>query len=251
MTRETDDTDRRSLFPGKPPTPSIGSEGAGRVLHPAGRAPRTGIKGTGTHNDRAACQECGGPKEPGTRKMRCAPCIAKWYYTTPSGEVRRRILCRCGGLKEQGKWYCDECRVIIQATNGVAANERRRDKYLQAQYGINQARYLEIKEEQEGVCAICSRPAPGGRNLDVDHCHKTGAVRGLLCARCNQQLLPIAKDDPVLLRAAADYLEREPLGWAPQPEDLPDSLKGHLRKNRDVDRPLKELPRWMSKNKGW
>jgi len=43
-------------------------------------------------------------------------------------------------------------------------------------------------EEQSGVCYICKRICSSGRRLAVDHCHKTGVVRGLLCAVCNRSL---------------------------------------------------------------
>jgi len=68
--------------------------------------------------------------------------------------------------------------------------------------------YAAMLERQAGVCAICRRPPKvGGRRLHVDHDHRTGRVRGLLCFTCNRYILgkyaTVAK-----LRAAADYLER-------------------------------------------
>lgn len=57
-------------------------------------------------------------------------------------------------------------------------------------------------EEQGGLCAICcERPAD-----HVDHDHVTGRARRLLCFNCNGGLGPL-RDDPKLLRAAADSLE--------------------------------------------
>jgi hypothetical protein len=56
---------------------------------------------------------------------------------------------------------------------------------------------------QGGVCAICGRP-PKTRRLDVDHEHKTGAVRGLLCHRCNRNLPTWVTRE--WLEAAAEYL---------------------------------------------
>jgi len=43
--------------------------------------------------------------------------------------------------------------------------------------------------------------------LSVDHCHATGRIRGLLCAKCNQAI-GLMKDNPIFLRRAADYVER-------------------------------------------
>ena len=56
---------------------------------------------------------------------------------------------------------------------------------------------------QDGLCAICGT-APAAH---VDHDHETGAVRQLLCFHCNGGLGQF-RDDPVVLRAAADYVER-------------------------------------------
>lgn len=72
--------------------------------------------------------------------------------------------------------------------------------------------YDAMLQAQNGVCRICKRPERvKSRNgsimrLAIDHCHVTGAVRGLLCNGCNTALGK-ANDDPHLLRAMADYLE--------------------------------------------
>lgn len=72
--------------------------------------------------------------------------------------------------------------------------------------------YDRMLRAQGGVCAICGHPetARGCRgtlkDLAVDHCHKTGRVRGLLCANCNQGLGRF-KDDSLLLERASRYLE--------------------------------------------
>jgi hypothetical protein len=69
--------------------------------------------------------------------------------------------------------------------------------------------YQRLYEAQGGRCAICRETRR--TSLAVDHCHKTEAVRGLLCARCNGQLLARgARDRPDVLRRAAEYLEDYP-----------------------------------------
>jgi hypothetical protein len=60
-------------------------------------------------------------------------------------------------------------------------------------------------KDQNGGCAICYKPE-GSRMFDVDHDHKTGEVRGLLCTSCNR-VLGHAKDSVERLLAAARYLE--------------------------------------------
>ncbi|SRR5258708_2337526 len=60
--------------------------------------------------------------------------------------------------------------------------------------------------KQFGLCAICGKPPKQGRRLCIDHCHKSGVIRQLLCDACNH-LLGCAQDDPEILRKAIDYLK--------------------------------------------
>lgn len=56
-------------------------------------------------------------------------------------------------------------------------------------YSLTQQDYNRMLEAQGGKCRICKRNGPlNGRSLDVDHDHKTGRVRGLLCPNCNSHL---------------------------------------------------------------
>jgi hypothetical protein len=79
-------------------------------------------------------------------------------------------------------------------------------------YGVTVEWYEAKRQAQNGACMICGAvPPPDGiksaARLHVDHDHATGANRDLLCNRCNQGL-GYFQDDPALLRAAADYIER-------------------------------------------
>lgn len=76
-------------------------------------------------------------------------------------------------------------------------------------YGLSEDDFWALYEAQLGACAICKTPFPSteeSRRPCVDHCHATGAVRGLLCDHCNNGLGRFA-DNPARLRAAAAYLE--------------------------------------------
>jgi len=80
-----------------------------------------------------------------------------------------------------------------------------RERHLKRKYGVDFATYDRMLSAQGGLCLICGRPEPEDRMLDVDHDHKTGIVRGLLCTSCNR-MIGHAHDSPERLRAAADYL---------------------------------------------
>jgi hypothetical protein len=64
---------------------------------------------------------------------------------------------------------------------------RQRRRPRAAQLGVTDAEYDRLLAAQGGGCAICGNP-PKTRRLHVDHDHKTGRVRGLLCHRCNRAL---------------------------------------------------------------
>jgi hypothetical protein len=74
-------------------------------------------------------------------------------------------------------------------------------------YSITPEQYFAMLRAQGGVCAICARPPVSKRDWHVDHDHKTGIIRGLLCNGCNTAIGQL-RDNPALCRAAADYLER-------------------------------------------
>lgn len=81
----------------------------------------------------------------------------------------------------------------------------KRNYKLKRKYGINQAQYDEMFERQSGVCAICGKPQISGKKLAIDHNHKTGQVRGLLCRKCNLSIGHL-NDDAGLFYKAAQYL---------------------------------------------
>lgn len=79
-------------------------------------------------------------------------------------------------------------------------------------YRLTEEDYNTILAHQGGVCAITGR-LPGRVSLNVDHCHRTGLIRGLLSPWANKGLA-FFDDDPEYLRAAASYLEAPPASEA-------------------------------------
>ena len=75
-------------------------------------------------------------------------------------------------------------------------------------YGITLEQYNAMLAAQGGVCALCKMPGRFGKydKLDVDHCHETGRVRGLLCITCNHAL-GILGDNVEALEKAIKYLK--------------------------------------------
>lgn len=88
--------------------------------------------------------------------------------------------------------------------------ERAKDIALRSRYGMTLVEFYALLDSQGGVCAICKKHKLDKirMNLCVDHDHKTGRVRGILCFQCNKGLGHF-NDSPNDLRAAADYLEKQ------------------------------------------
>lgn len=84
---------------------------------------------------------------------------------------------------------------------------RKKSNDLKRMYGITLEDYNNLLNNQNGKCFICKTDNPGRYEyFQVDHCHITRKVRSLLCVTCNLAI-GTAKDDPVLLRKMADYID--------------------------------------------
>lgn len=118
-------------------------------------------------------------------------------------------------MPSTGKYYsyCKSCHSEYQR----ARNRRtpltglqkigQRSNQLFREFGLTVVQYLGFGDMQYWQCKICdSSLAPFDKETQVDHCHTTGMVRGILCARCNRAL-GMMDDDPKRLRQAANYVE--------------------------------------------
>jgi len=104
-----------------------------------------------------------------------------------------------------------------------------RSSYLKRVYGISVAQYEELLEKQHHCCAVCGKHEnEEKKSLAVDHNHKTGEVRGLLCNYCNHRLVS-RHTDGNLLRKIADYIEQG-TGWF-VPKKKPKRRKRNAKRN--------------------
>ena len=155
---------------------------------------------------------------PKQRKLNCGIC---------SSEKRTMIL-----KSGKEKLVCDKCRrekaSLWQKQNKERANETNRkwaslnyeQKYnssknskLLKEYNTTLEDFNNRLEEQGHKCKICGKEETRKFNstrwkLSVDHCHKTGRVRGLLCAKCNVGLAKFEEDEQQFLNAIR-YLKGE------------------------------------------
>lgn len=136
----------------------------------------------------------------------------------------------CGHLdrKHCAKGRCSQCYEKYRRRNGDLAHEAYKEKqreryakgsgadilrkcYLKRKFGITQKQFERMVEQSNGLCYICNRAETATclgkiKKISIDHDHKTGGVRGLLCQACNQ-MIGNSRDDPETLRSAAAYLE--------------------------------------------
>jgi len=130
----------------------------------------------------------------------------------------KRRCPRCGRSKRRGLFhknktrpgnisiYCKRCTADCQ-TKYTALQQH--DFYLKSKFGISLCDYEKLLKKQRGRCAICRTATPGTNTIHfaVDHCHKTGMIRGLLCQKCNRGLGHF-DDRPKLFDKAAEYLRK-------------------------------------------
>jgi hypothetical protein len=105
-----------------------------------------------------------------------------------------------------------EGRADYQREHRATYSMDRKDSDLRSIFGITLAEYSLMLIEQDGKCATCRQSETATRNgklkaLCVDHDHKTGKVRGLLCSECNQGLGKLKENRDTLLNMIA-YLDK-------------------------------------------
>lgn len=123
---------------------------------------------------------------------------------------------KCGNHYEKlikGSRQCQSCRTKRhrEYCKRVGYDKKRywknpqaeRERHTIRKYKVSQTDYDLMLKNQMGACAICERKQE--KALDIDHCHETGVVRGLLCSNCNR-MLGYAKDNRLTLKAAINYL---------------------------------------------
>jgi hypothetical protein len=192
-------------------------------------------------------RRCSDPKRIGCRqeaeprKQRCYEC---WLRAQPpvvradAAKRRGELVPERYRLKKvdkkrwpEGRRWCAGCQtflLFIDCTGSrckACASAASHKSAVASRFGIDEETYAWLLEKQLGKCAICrSRPKTVRMAVDHDHaCEQCGGkqgcpacVRGLLCARCNHELLGAAHDSINILRNAVTYLETPPMGdqWA-------------------------------------
>ena len=136
----------------------------------------------------------------------------KRAYRSKNPEIGRQSL-REWKKRNPEKVLADGRKQDKKRAKTLARKEYMKNQRLKKHFDISLETYRQISEAQGGVCAICHKPethldrSGQPRQLCVDHCHKSGKIRQLLCNRCNA-ILGRAEDDSEILVKMAEYLKK-------------------------------------------
>ena len=141
-----------------------------------------------------------------------------------------RKCTKCGIVKNPEDFFADTTKKITgRRPDCKECNKKRVSKWVKKhqkettfrqylwaakhKYNLTEEQYHEMMDRQDGKCAICKKTPSYKRHkkttirLHIDHCHKTGKVRGLLCTKCNSGL-GMFQDDIDIIKSAIKYLRR-------------------------------------------
>jgi hypothetical protein len=159
---------------------------------------------------------------------RCKKCgdikaLDEFYRATGTRDGLRGQCKACEIARNQAWYRKNQKRAIAHAKRWQQVNAERvreyqrqyradhaqlfREGHLRRVFDFTGAQYQALLEAQGGGCAVCGRAPRAGRSLHVDHNHKTGVIRGLLCFRCNVGIGHF-REDTLRMADAIVYLAR-------------------------------------------
>lgn len=104
-----------------------------------------------------------------------------------AGDLATSPRCTCTGARDHNARMCRQCW----------------KRWMR--FRITPEDFFGLLDKQGGLCGVCAKPMIPGKQTHLDHCHATNKIRGIVCENCNF-VLGHAKDDPLTLTSAADYL---------------------------------------------
>jgi hypothetical protein len=157
---------------------------------------------------------------PDRRCSRCKTCArttASDHYADNRDVVSERGKAARRAPGQDGAKKCTRCGVSKHysefrkgggvggtASECIACNKAQRRL---RDHGVSEEEFVKKLDEQGGVCAICQclEGPSRGRRFVLDHCHETGAFRGVLCRQCNSALGALG-DTRTAIQRVVDYL---------------------------------------------
>jgi hypothetical protein len=131
-------------------------------------------------------------------------------------DAGQKTCTQCGELKPVTDFYkqrqyrtskCIACLKLERSGEYSRLKPQKKAQYAEASriraYGLDNAKLIDLMLSQDFCCAICGDPM---EKMNIDHCHESGKVRGLLCVACNTGLGKLGDNVDGLMRAVR-YLE--------------------------------------------
>lgn len=160
------------------------------------------------------CSKCGGIKpisyfvrdknRKDGRHPQCYSCVQaykkKW-------KLRPEVIERNRKYQREFARNPERKRQVLAYQNArLPSGITRKKKFkIMSKYGLTEEKYLQILADQNGKCATCAFQFNDHSETQIDHCHATGIVRGILCKHCNRALGQVA-DSVEILAALIKYL---------------------------------------------
>lgn len=176
---------------------------------------------SGTTKGKFCSRKCYNNSRRESVSVKCLSCgknFECWKSEIPTRKFCSK-KCMTGNRWKDGKGKCAICGIekpineFSRSKNTFTgfdsrckscAVQRARRHYFLKKYNLTDDKIKEMSASQNHRCLICETKSD---NLFVDHCHKSGTVRGLLCSLCNSAI-GLLKENPESFRRAIAYLER-------------------------------------------
>lgn len=124
--------------------------------------------------------------------------------------IQRKVL-----QSKPGYQYCQQCKKYKKAKEFPEARQCmcklcERNIGLKKVHSIGNKEYNKLLKKQKGRCALCETKEPGGRYsfFCIDHNHKTGEIRGLLCWICNASVIGNIEKRKIPIARLVKYLKK-------------------------------------------
>ena len=151
--------------------------------------------------------------------------LEKTELKAKNGSYKYRVRCDCGvetviAYNQMTRGHAKSCGCLNKRRGEASPNFKhgfankshpeykkyQREKFDIHRYNLLPEQKKVIMEKQDGRCAICGyKFGQKTGDMHVDHCHKSGEVRGFLCDLCNRGL-GYFKDNAAALKRAIEYL---------------------------------------------
>jgi len=152
------------------------------------------------------------PMDPETMTKECSKCgirkAAEDFPKNNAFEFGRASECKACHNARGRKW---RAMAMKERPEFRERREKSQRKARAKKYGLTLKELDSLETRSGGVCEICDNPpnmaGTSSNALNVDHCHKSGKVRGMLCSRCNLTI-GVVGEDPSVLESMIAYLRR-------------------------------------------